>query len=53
MGRKRKQENRRVVVSARIAEGAAERLRAVAGANGRDFGEVLRDIIERAAKKAA
>jgi len=53
MAKKTRPKIKRVIVSARIAEVAADRLRAVAGANGRAFGEVLRDYLERAAKRAA
>jgi len=54
MGRKQKKtQPARVVVAVRIGEASAAKFRAVAGANGKRLSDVLRDVLERAAKKAA
>lgn len=43
----------RVVVAVRIAEVAALRLRAVAARDGKRLSTVIRDVLERAARRAA
>jgi hypothetical protein len=45
--------SKRVVVAVRISEVARDQFRAVAGANGRDLSDVLREVIERAAARRA
>jgi uncharacterized protein (DUF4415 family) len=53
MERKQKTTQPRVVVAVRIARTAADRFRAAADSRGKKLSDVLREVIERAAKRAA
>lgn len=53
MGRKQKTTEPRGIVAVRIRQTSIDRFRAVAGAKGKRLSDVLRDVLERAAKKAA